>query len=599
MERDESTFFDKKWLWGLGGLGLLVYLIAFRSEVWLVGQLLVRVFTECGWYCAFSAVEERAFWVVGYGMVGNLCFFIFFLFLFSQFILPVRTLEERWMMFWHSFYYVFGMHGPAVFVQNGEIRYSKGELNKELPGVAFVDSNSAVAIEKLWSRGRFSRQPWYRKLLGIEAEDDEDVQRYFDVEENMRAKRYMDRESTSRVEGPGIVFTNKDERIAGPIKLITQTKKQKVFVKTRDGIELQTEVSVTFTIGEPLEKLVVVEAYVVDTKEKRLQVAQIEETKVESGGQTRTRRIIKSFCDSLTENQINEITQYKAFAYKQDRAKTSNRQNTKTRSEKPVKKRYFGDKFDPERAFHAFYSGSSDPKNQQNQDWSELPVKIGVDKFRDLINQYKFDDLYFPKDENALPLKKVRDDLKTNVQKQSAARFEVAIRRSLRTTANLGDDIADRDKYLLLPDHPFENGLLCERRIKILNAGFGELIPVEETKIAEQRMKYWSATWEKYAMFTDANQQLQATRIRNQARAQTQQEMIYTLSQIFKAVPHSEEALAMRVYQALETAASAPLEKKLLPEDTVKMLDNLKVWLTEGNEDSEKGPASNRGILDE
>lgn len=599
MERDEPTFFDKKWLWGLGGLGLLVYLIAFRAEAWLVVQLFIRVFTECGWYCAFSAMEERSFWIVGYGLVGNLCFFVFFLFLFSQFILPVRTLEERWMMFVHSIFYVFGRHGPAVFVQNGEIRYSKGELSKELPGVAFVDSNSAVAIEKLWSKGRFLSEPWYKSLFSVSPQEDEDLQRYFDVEENMRAKRFMDRNSTSRVEGPGIVFTNKDERIAGPIKLTTQTKKQGVSVKTRDGIELRTEVSVTFTIGEPPEKLVVVEAYVPNTKEKKFQVAQIEEVKIESGAQTRVRRIIKGFSDVLTEGQINEIMQYKAFAQKQVEAKTNNLRNTKTRLEKPVKKRYFGDKFDPERAFHAFYSGSSDPKNKQNQDWSELPVKIGVDKFRDLINQYKFDDLYFPKDENAFPIKKVRDDLKTAVQKQSAARFEVAIRRSLRTTANLGDDIADRDKYLILPEHPFEKGLLCERRIKILNAGFGELIPVEETKIAEQRMKYWSATWEKYAMFTDANQQLQATRIRNQARAQTQQEMIYTLSQIFKAVPHSEEALAMRVYQALETAASAPLEKKLLPEDTVKMLDNLKVWLTESNEDSEKGPASNRGILDE
>ena len=80
----------------------------------------------------------------------------------------------------------------------------------------------------------------------------------------------------------------------------------------------------------------------------------------------------------------------------------------------------------------------------------------------------------------------------------------------------------------------------------------------------------------------------------------SQQEMIYTLSQIFRSTPHTDEALAMRIYQALEAAATEPIARKLLPQDTVAMLTQLREWLTVEDEGSNRqGPGSNRGVLDE
>jgi hypothetical protein len=66
---------------------------------------------------------------------------------------------------------------------------------------------------------------------------------------------------------------------------------------------------------------------------------------------------------------------------------------------------------------------------------------------------------------------------------------------------------------------------------------------------------------------------------RNQIKADTQREMILGLSQIFKSTDYSQEALALRVFQALEAAATDPVTHPLLPEEAVRMLRELGFWL--------------------
>ena len=47
---------------------------------------------------------------------------IFFLFFFSQFVLPVLNVEKRLKAAQRLFLYIFGDHGPAIFIENGELR---------------------------------------------------------------------------------------------------------------------------------------------------------------------------------------------------------------------------------------------------------------------------------------------------------------------------------------------------------------------------------------------------------------------------------------------------------------------------------------------
>lgn len=72
----------------------------------------------------------------------------FWLFFFSQFVLPVRTLEDRWRIYRRLLLYIQGGHGPAIFIENGKIRQRKGEIKKEGPGVVILDSASAAVLRK-------------------------------------------------------------------------------------------------------------------------------------------------------------------------------------------------------------------------------------------------------------------------------------------------------------------------------------------------------------------------------------------------------------------------------------------------------------------
>lgn len=65
---------------------------------------------------------------------------------FAQFVLPLHTFEERWNAFRHLNLYIRGRHGPALFVENGELIEREGEREKQGPGVIILDTASAAML---------------------------------------------------------------------------------------------------------------------------------------------------------------------------------------------------------------------------------------------------------------------------------------------------------------------------------------------------------------------------------------------------------------------------------------------------------------------
>ena len=63
---------------------------------------------------------------------------------FAQFVLPVRTREDRKKIFDRLLTDLFGGHGPAMFIRNGELIKREGEERKKGPGVLWLDSASAA-----------------------------------------------------------------------------------------------------------------------------------------------------------------------------------------------------------------------------------------------------------------------------------------------------------------------------------------------------------------------------------------------------------------------------------------------------------------------
>jgi len=86
---------------------------------------------------------------IGFGLVLLILFFISlmaFLLFFSQFVLPVLNLPERLKAFERLFLYILGDHGPAFFIENGELRERRIDRSKSGPGVIILDTASAAVL---------------------------------------------------------------------------------------------------------------------------------------------------------------------------------------------------------------------------------------------------------------------------------------------------------------------------------------------------------------------------------------------------------------------------------------------------------------------
>lgn len=148
------------------------------------------------------APNTFAGWVVDIIAFGMM--FIGTLALASQYVLPVRTVKERRAAYERLMAYTSGMHGPIVFVRDGLLVGSAEELRRRGMGAILVDGSSAVVLE----RGR----------------------------------------SYSRSHGPGIVFTDFNERLAATFDLRKQSRSHEAAALTKDGIEIKANVSVTFAL---------------------------------------------------------------------------------------------------------------------------------------------------------------------------------------------------------------------------------------------------------------------------------------------------------------------------------------------------------------
>lgn len=154
---------------------------------------------------------------------------------FAQFVLPVKTLNDRAKVVDRLVSYLTGGHGPALFIENGIIRAREEEKTRKGVGVIWLDSASAAVLR---TRVKFTRTV-----------------------------------------GPGVHFTEADETIAGtadlhqlnqtigpldddkderdPFKVskdhadydAIQKRRWETSALTRDGIEVVAVIAVTFHIA--------------------------------------------------------------------------------------------------------------------------------------------------------------------------------------------------------------------------------------------------------------------------------------------------------------------------------------------------------------
>ena len=122
---DDDPIWKKPWFYIAGWL--LILLLVYGLQIMRMGGVranLYEIFVDLA--CVFPLL--LLFWMA----------------FFAQFVLPVRTFRDRQRIFDRLITYLFGGHGPALFIENGEIKEHSGERLKRGPGVVWLDSASAA-----------------------------------------------------------------------------------------------------------------------------------------------------------------------------------------------------------------------------------------------------------------------------------------------------------------------------------------------------------------------------------------------------------------------------------------------------------------------
>lgn len=498
------------------------------------------------------------------GGLGLLLWIIFF----AQFILPVTTFKERISAIITLFFYMLRQYGPAVHIREGKVVQSPGEETRRGPGVVLVDLASAAVLEQ--------RENRYPLLLTFLLKPPNIIFK--------RLARIFKKEKTAvsprlRVIGPGITFTRfrpfpfipkYDEKIQGVVDLRPQVRvKPDIHAYTNDGIEVICNVFSLFTLGQPADVIQVV--YVGEQEASNLLVVSLTDKYLEDPqhpGRKRLFKVIESLSDELDMEDKLEIHRY-AQAHRGDPSISSE-------SEFPhPQEAAYPFLVDPARIFAAAYARAESPNGDRMIEWTELPTQVATDIFRAELASKFYNNLYEPDLAKEFGLSETKKKFANKVRNQGVLAFQWIEWPDIRLEK---DVIWDQSKLVIHPRRDLITPkLLRTRGIKVITAGFTELVPVDR-QVREQLVKTWQAGWQTEAEKIKADHELQAMRIRNDARVQAQRDMINTIQQLLQNRKLTQEALAFQIFQSLENAAADPGTQRLLPADTINLLKSFREW---------------------
>lgn len=251
-------------------------------------------------------------------------------------------------------------------------------------------------------------------------------------------------------------------------------------------------------------------------------------------------------------------------------------------ADKPVRNQTSPYLFDAERVFAAIYSEALDIGEDQLMPWTDLPAHAAAREYRDALATQKYDYLYEESGASKLNLQVLKTNFHKTVRNLGVLAFQYVEQAD-------GGYLQEKDS--LPPEQVIRASVkaletpkvLRRRGVKVIRAGFPDLNPASP-ELRRYQLDHWRARWQREESDIRTSAELQASRVISRARAQAQREMAYTLARILES-NRSQEALAMRVFQALEQAATDPGTQQFLPRDTILMMRSFKRWfLPEGDE---------------
>ncbi|MBE0698481.1 MAG: hypothetical protein IH586_16310, partial [Anaerolineaceae bacterium] len=456
---------------------------------------------------------------------------------------PLLSIIEAYRTSWHLLLHIFKKHGPAISVVDGKANTTSEDVSREgKPGVIVINFNSAVVLEERHDAPGINSI--FNKLSsGI-----------------LEAQLLVDASESPRVCAPGIVFTRPRERIRGVVDLRKQFRLQpRVHCYTREGIELYANILSIFTIGQDPDILQV--TYHGEMRPENLRVITLD--KRSSGFQR-----VTGFNDDLDDEDRKEIHEFALRSGKQ-----ADQPIFQAFSPLPNTSRQG---FNRDRVFSAVFAQAKNSK-QEILPWHELPIRVAASFYRELLLQINFDNLYDVKEKSKFPLPEYKTKLRLKMRNNGILAFRLVQHVSgmplIRGRIYPEKDLAVSQSCTLTTSK-----LLRDRGIKVIFSGFGDLIPVSDL-VYKQRLETWRIPWEEELDQNLANIDLQATRVSSRARSQAQQDIWRNLKQLLEQNEFTEEAMALRILQSLEQAASDPKTQALLPANAIDMMRHLQSLL--------------------
>ncbi|MBS4058916.1 MAG: hypothetical protein KG029_00825 [Bacteroidetes bacterium] len=560
------------------GLSILSFLEDYKNFFGFVGSIFLYAL---GWDLPPITAETTASIIlIAFNLfLGASIFFIAWLLLVSsQALLPVNGLVDTCYTALHLLIYILGFHGPAIKARDGNIISTPEELKLPYPGVAIIDFNSAMILEKVFfhpgcltafATACIDFCWWLLGLFGMKRKEMPLVRvcgpglTFIDFDERIQGAGDLDSSSISVENISGVVDLRRQFRIS---RRQSESHPQKIRTSvrgyTRDGIELNTNIFALFTIGQDpnLAPFVLQVAYQGSPAPENLRVIAVSEDKT-----GKTRRVkITSFSDELDPDDREEIHQ-----------KIQSELSVTSYSEIPQGHRE--PTYDPGRVFSAVYSRArSLGAEEKIIPWTDLPVHVAIDFFREILSSVNFDELYQRDTAQTMKVNTLRRNLRMRMRNNGLLSFRFVCHRSfLPLFENVSYSQSD---IWVSPVTPLTTPkTLRDRGIQMIFSGFGD--PMPEEHVYKQWLASWRAGWERDTMTSTAIADLEVMRIQNRARIQAQEDMSINLKEIFKTEKYSREAIAIRLLQALESIAADRETRQLLPEETLSMLRSIHSWL--------------------
>jgi hypothetical protein len=553
-----SLVFFSKWIAGLTGLFIfLVNLVKYAIYIFLFQGRVAEPIDI--WAPLDSSVRYILLWVILYIFLYRLS-----LFAMVQFLLPVKKWEDRKKAYSRISLFSQGRHGAAIFIKNGKRIARQSELDSKKPGVALIDLSSAIVLAQ-----HDNARSWYlpdEDEIGTIAEKTKLVG--FPWKKKKKSISFWD------AKGPGVVFIENGQKIDSIINLRKQTRtSQEVVVYTRNGIKVKSKVTVVFSLSDDPELLTV--GFLGGKKLSDLKVLK-------------------------TKRSENNLIVEGAYDLDFDDAKEIINSINKA----PLMPISSGDfasspyKFDKYRVLKAALSQARN-KSGDAILWHEAPLEVATDIFRATLAEIPYDNLFSgsstynlynfnkndkiddKKDENleALALLSVKDDFLMRVKLRGMVTFQF-VEHLGGSPFYKGQDVllSSLKNYAPVTFMQEKFNFFRDRGIVVKNATFSEIQAVEE-EIQKKMTENWMAKMENEIAVSNAEYELEAIRVHNRNRALLQEEMTHLLSGVFQSTPHFDEALALRVLQALETSVSEMSDADMQSTDLYEILRNLHDWI--------------------